>query len=163
MREWPGAHLRIGIGGRHFHDCALLTVKASSTIFVNQRCEFRKSDFPVNSAHRLAAVNHGNRRDCKRRSMIESRHNQDVPATIRYSPDTYLRRFDARQGLGIAQRIAVILDLTPRIDMLAWLSCAFTKITIVKAKCRATDRVKALGVVRHDDFFGIAPAAGHNY
>src|SRR6187401_433989 len=61
-----------------------------------------------------------------------------------------------------ADRILVVADLRPRIQMLTIVAVADAEIAIVEDESIETGGDECLGIGRHDDFTHIAPAAGED-
>ena len=72
-------------------------------------------------------------------------------------------RSNSGKRLGKAERVAIVLDLIPGIDVLSRLAGALPEPTVVEPQSGASEVFEILAVPGHDDFFGVAPSARHDH
>src|SRR5262249_578003 len=97
------------------------------------------------------------------RSGIQGGRDQRVSAAVGYAPDAGAFAVDSGERLGKAERVAIVLDLVPGIDVLSRLAVALPESTVVEPQSGASEVFEILAVPGHDDFFGVAPSARHDH
>ena len=101
-------------------------------------------------------------RDDTLHTAIDGTHHQYVAAAVAGAPDTDPLAVGIWQHLGIGDRVTVISDLLPRIDLLAWFAVAGAEVSIVEYERGETCLGKRLGEVIEIHLFHSRESMGHN-
>src|SRR5260370_25117375 len=91
------------------------------------------------------------------------REDEDVAAAVGDTPDANAGGVNLWQVLGAGDRILVVLDLVPRIDVLAGLAVAGAHPPVVEDESGHALLYQLCGVLGLAYVLDLAPAAGHDH
>src|SRR5215831_13137318 len=101
-------------------------------------------------------------RDDALHSAIDGTDHQYLTAAVAGARDTDPVSVGIWQRLGICDRVAVISDLLPRVDLLAWLTVAGAEVSVVKHERGKTRLRERLGEMVEIHLFHGREAVGHD-
>src|SRR4029077_15077514 len=149
--------------GGHRHSTARFAVKSFASVVREQPVQLCEPRLAMTPPHRLETIDHRDGGDGECRSGIQRGRDQHVSAAVGYAPDAGAFAVDSGKRPGKAERVAIVLDLIPGIDVLSRLAGALPEPTVVEPQSGASEVFEILAVPGHDDFFGVAPSARHDH
>ena len=163
LGERPGADGLPVIGRGHRHVRARLTRGTVLAIGFDRRQQRTKAVASVDASHVLVAVHHSNDRDRRSDARIERRDDQRVTAAVGDPPRGDPGLVDPGLCGDERDRASIVLDLIPRVDVLARLAVARAQTPVIEHQRRAAHVVEAPRVVRLPKLLDVAPAPGHDH
>ena len=166
VRERPAGELVVAADralGGHRHSTARFAVKSFAPVVREQPVQLCEPRLAMTPPHRLETIDHRDGGDGECRSGIQRGRDQHVSAAVGYAPDAGAFVVHSGKRLGKAERVAVVLDLVPGIDVLSRLAGTLPEPTVVEPQSGASEVFEILAVPGHDNFFGVAPSARHDH
>ena len=108
--------------------------------------------------HIFEAVDNWNLTDDRTHPGIGRRQHQGVAARIGDAPDANPLRVHRRVPFDERDRVLVIADLRPRVEMLTVVAIADAEVAIIENHCVDAGRCEGRSVGWHDDLAHITPA-----
>ena len=116
----------------------------------------------MGAAHVFEAVNDRYLTDDRTHAGIGRRKHEGVPARIGDAPDANAVRVHRLVSLEERDRVLVVADLRPRIEMLTVVAIADAKVAIIEDQCVQAGRSERRCIGRHHDLAHVTPAARQN-
>jgi hypothetical protein len=116
----------------------------------------------VHALHGLPAVDHRDGGDDGLHPGVGRAHHEGVAAAVGDAPDPDPVLVHHVEGLGMADRVLVVLDLPPRVEVLAGCAVAVPEVAVVEDEGGASLVDERPCIRGLHELLDVAPTAGHH-
>src|ERR1700687_234928 len=162
VRKRPGRELVLGILGRHGNVATFAGCVSQLPVVLNGLEEPWKQSLAVDTTHILETVDYRYIRNHALDTRVDGRQDQSVAAAVRDAPDAYAGWIQIWLLGSETDRVSVVLDLHPGVQMLTRRAVTGPEVSVVEQQGRDPLLQEELGVVRHHDLFDVTPATCHD-